>query len=78
MRDFKLLIGYILVIIGFVSLAVANIAAIGTGLYDWAFNTTLALAAWNAFVLWAKMIGFGFGSLIIGVILGEGNYSIKK
>lgn len=72
MREFKLLVGYILVIAGFVSLAAANLTAIGVGLYDWAFNTTLALAAWGAFVLWLKMMGFGAIVLFIGIILGEG------
>lgn len=72
MREFKLLVGYILVIVGFVSLAAANLTAIGVGLYDWAFNTTLALAAWGAFVLWLKMMGYGMLVLFIGIILGEG------
>ena len=72
MREFKLLVGYILVILGWALLVAANITAIGVGLYDWAFNTTLALAAWGAFVLWLKMLGGGLVSLFIGMILGEG------
>ena len=75
MRDFKLFIGYILIIIGFLLMAVANIAAIGTGLYEWAFNVDLPIAAWNAFVLWMQMMGGGVVSLIIGLILGEGRLS---
>lgn len=72
MREFKLLVGYLLVIAGFISLAAANLTAIGVGLYDWAFNTTLALAAWGAFVLWLKMMGYGMIVLFVGLILGEG------
>jgi hypothetical protein len=72
MREFKLLVGYLLVIAGFISLAAANLTAIGVGLYDWAFNTTLALAAWGAFVLWLKMMGYGMLVLFVGLILGEG------
>lgn len=78
MKEFKLLIGYILVIIGFFLLIAANITALGTGLYDWAFNTDLAMAAWGAFVLWLKMLGFGFASLIVGAILGEGSLKYNK
>ena len=78
MREFKLLVGYILVIIGFVSMIAANLTAIGIGLYDWAFNTTLALAAWGAFVLWLKMMGGGILAIAIGSILGEGNLTYKK
>lgn len=78
MREFKLLVGYILVIIGFVSMIAANLTAIGIGLYDWAFNTTLALAAWGAFVLWLKMMGGGILAIVIGAILGEGNLTYKK
>lgn len=78
MKDIKLMIGYILVIVGFVSLVAANITALGVGLYDWAFTTTLALAAWNAFVLWLQMIGFGICSLIVGSVLGEGNLTYTK
>jgi hypothetical protein len=78
MREFKLLVGYILVIIGFVSMIAANLTAIGIGLYDWAFNTTLALAAWGAFVLWLKMMGGGILAIAIGAILGEGNLTYKK
>jgi hypothetical protein len=72
MRDLKLAVGYILVILGWALLVGANITAIGVGLYDWAFNTTLALAAWGAFVLWLKMLGGGIVSLIVGLVLGEG------
>lgn len=72
MREFKLLVGYLLVIAGFILLAAANLTAIGVGLYDWAFNTTLALAAWGAFVLWLEMMGCGMLVLFVGIILGEG------
>lgn len=78
MRDLKLMIGYILVIIGFFLIIAANITALGSGLYDWAFNADLAMAAWGAFVLWLKMIGTGVGSLIIGMVLGEGQVTSKK
>lgn len=78
MRDLKLMIGYILVIVGFASLVFANIASLGVGLYDWAFNMELSMAAWGAFVLWLKMIGFGIGSLVIGMVLGEGQVTTKK
>ena len=71
MKSVKEFIGYILVIIGFFLMAFANIAAIGTCLYDWAFNTTLALAAWNAFVLWAQMLGSGLAAFIIGKVLSD-------
>ncbi len=74
MRNFKLAVGHILVIIGFISLVAANLTAIGVGLYDWAFNMELALAAWGAFILWLKMMGFGFVSLAVGVFLGEGKH----
>lgn len=69
--------GYILVIVGFFLLLFANLAALGTGLYDWAFNMDLAMAAWGAFVLWMKMIGAGLCSLIIGMILGDGKVKRK-
>lgn len=72
MRDIKLAIGYILVIIGYFVLVAANITSIGVFLYDWAFNTTVALAAWGAFVLWLQMMGTGIVSLFVGLILGEG------
>ena len=78
MRDLKLMIGYILVIIGFLAIIAANLTALGVGLYDWAFNTTLALAAWGAFVLWLKMMGGGIAAVIVGAILGEGNLTYNK
>lgn len=78
MREFKLLVGYILVIIGFLAIIAANLTALGVGLYDWAFNTTLALAAWGAFVLWLKMMGGGIAAVIVGAILGEGNLTYNK
>lgn len=78
MREFKLLVGYILVIIGFLAIIAANLTALGVGLYDWAFNTTLALAAWGAFVLWLKMMGGGILAIAIGAILGEGNLTYNK
>jgi hypothetical protein len=78
MREIKLLTGYLLVIVGFIAVIAANLTAIGVGLYDWAFNTTLALAAWHGFVIWLQMIGFGIGSIVIGAILGEGNYTIRR
>lgn len=72
MKEFKLMTGYILVIVGFFLLAISNLVALGTGLYDWAFNMDLAMAAWGAFVLWMQMIGCGAVSLLVGLVLGEG------
>jgi len=72
MHDIKLMVGYILVIIGFFLMAFANLVAIGTCLYEWAFNVDLAHAAWGSFVLWMKMMGGGVVSLIVGLVLGEG------
>lgn len=77
MKELKLMTGYILVIVGFFLMVFANLVALGTGLYDWAFNTTLALAAWNGFVVWLKMIGVGLCSLIVGMILGDGKVKRK-
>lgn len=78
MREFKLLVGYSLVINGFLSIIAANLTAIGVGLYDWAFNMELAMAAWGAFVLWLKMMGGGILAIAIGAILGEGNLTYNK
>lgn len=72
MKEFKLMVGYILVIVGFFLMAFSNLVAIGTGLYDWAFNMDLAMAAWGAFVLWMQMMGTGIVSLLVGLVLGEG------
>lgn len=78
MREFKLLVGYVLVILGFVAMLVANLTAIGVCLYEWAFNATFAMAAWNAFVVWLQMIGGGLFAIILGAILGEGELTYKK
>lgn len=78
MHEIKLATGYILVIVGFVAVIAANLTAIGVGLYDWAFNTTLAIAAWHAFVIWVQMLVFGVGAMIVGAILGEGKLTRRK
>lgn len=70
--------GAILVMLGWALLVLANVTAIGVGLYDWAFNTTLAIAAWEAFVLWIKMMAGGFVSLVTGMILLNGKVKITR
>ena len=71
-------IGAVLVIIGWAVLVLANVTAIGVGIYDWAFNTTLAMAAWEAFVLWIEMMIGGIVSLVSGMILMNGKMKITR
>jgi len=63
-------IAMILVVIGFLILAVATIGSVGYGLYQWGsiglpFNTS----AWMAFVIWLKTVGSGFLLVILGLLL---------
>ena len=73
----KELIGSIFLLCGFALLLLANISAIGVGLYEWAYNLTLAQAAWTGFVLWVQMLAGGVASLIAGAILTGGRFTRK-
>lgn len=62
--------GGILMIIGYLCMALAVMSGIGYGLYLLGVvGLTFGLAAWNGFVLFAKLLGGGFVSLLIGAIM---------
>lgn len=71
MKKIKLSIGCFLMFIGIILLSAGNIIALGVGLYDWSHDIKLSIAAWTSFVIWIKMLGVGFISLIIGGILAK-------
>lgn len=62
-------LGALLVIIGYICLALATISGIGVAIYFWADGLTLAKALWEGFVIFLKMFGGGLVSLIIGAVL---------
>lgn len=62
-------LGALLIVVGYICLAVATLTGIGGAIYFWADGLTLAKALWEGFVLFLKMIGGGLGSLVIGWIL---------
>lgn len=46
-----------------------NVISIGYFLYLWgAAEVAISLAAWSAFILWLKLIGVAFVSLIVAVL----------
>lgn len=59
----------ILVLLGYVCMAIAFICSLGYGLYLFGVvELTFGKAAWAGFVLWLKMFVGGFVSLIVGAI----------
>jgi hypothetical protein len=48
-----------------------TISGIGYALYSWAHDVPLALALWNGFALFLKMLFGGLLSVIVGYILTE-------
>ena len=62
--------GAILVVIGYLCLALATISGIGYGLYLLgAVGMAFGPAAWQGFLLFIKMFGGGLVSLIVGSVL---------
>lgn len=62
--------GAMLMIVGYLCMASAVISGVGYGLYLLGVvGLTFGLAAWSGFVLFAKLLGGGFVSLIVGGIM---------
>jgi len=56
-----------LFLLGIILLVSANITGIGVLLYQWGkLDLQLGASAWIAFLIWLKMILFGFFSLFLG------------
>jgi hypothetical protein len=63
-------LGFILVVIGVIMLAVGNIGGIGYGLYLWGgTGMELGLAAWTAFKFWLTWGIIGLVSFFSGLFL---------
>ncbi len=63
-------LGVILILVGYVAMALATVSGLGYGLYLMGVaGLTFGPAAWSGFVLFAKMLGGGLLSLIAGAIL---------
>ena len=64
------MIKIILLIVGIILLAGANIGGVGYGLYLWG-GTGIALgtAAWTAFKFWLVLMGTGIISLVISLFV---------
>jgi hypothetical protein len=65
------LLGILLCIVGYVCMVTGTISGIGYALYSWAHDVPLALALWNGFALFLKMLFGGLLSVIVGYILTE-------
>lgn len=66
-------LGVILVLLGYFAMVLAFISGLGYGLYLLGVvGLAFGPAAWAGFVLWAKMLGGGFVSLIVGGIMSMG------
>lgn len=59
----------VLVVIGYLSMALAFVSGIGYGLYLLgAVELTFGASAWAGFLLWVKMFVGGFISLLVGYV----------
>ena len=62
-------LGVILVLIGYIVMALAFISSLGFGFYLLAQGVAFGVAGWSAFTLWLKMFFCGLGSLFVGGVL---------
>jgi hypothetical protein len=66
-------LGVILILVGYVAMALATVSGLGYGLYLMGVaGLTFGPAAWGGFVLFAKMLGGGLLSLVAGAVLSVG------
>ena len=61
----------ILIFVGMILVVFAQITGLGVALYNWAHTMTIGPAAWSGFVMWLKMMGLGFPTLVMGFIIRE-------
>lgn len=66
-KDILTIILMLMMIVGFGG---AQVSAIGVTIYDWAHDTSLSMALWNGFVIWAKLMAIGFVGFIGAVLSG--------
>lgn len=72
MSKIKDIIAIILMFIGIGLLVLANVGAIGIGLYQWgSVGIALGAAAWIAFKFWLGFIVGGIVSIAVGALLGD-------
>ena len=63
-------LGGILLVLGWLCLALAFVSGLGVGIYSLGvLNLAFGASAWAGFVVWLKMIVGGFASLIVGFVL---------
>ncbi len=69
--------GTIILVIGILAMSFSTVISIGYGLYLWGgLGGILSSSIWTAFLLWLKILGGGFLSILIGILLG--GYEPKK
>jgi hypothetical protein len=72
MYRIKETIAIVLIFVGIALLVLANVGAIGIGLYQWgSVGITFGAAAWMAFKFWLGFIVGGIASVAAGVLLGD-------